>query len=41
VIDSAHLATWEVEGGDSMALAAELRALEGVEMVARSATPFT
>src|SRR5687767_155443 len=34
VIDSARLATWEVEGGDAMALAAELRALEGVEMVA-------
>jgi len=34
VIDGARLATWEVEGGDAMALAAELRALEGVEMVA-------
>jgi ABC-2 type transport system ATP-binding protein len=34
VIDGARLVTWEVEGGDAMALAAELRALEGVEMVA-------
>ena len=34
VIDGARLVTWEVEGGDAMALAAELRAVEGVEMVA-------
>ena len=34
VLDAARLATWEVEGGDAMALAAELRALDGVEMVA-------
>ena len=34
VIDGARLSTWEVEGGDAMALAAELRGLAGVEMVA-------
>jgi len=34
VIDGAHLATWEVQGGDSMAIAQELRSREGVEMVA-------
>jgi ABC-2 type transport system ATP-binding protein len=34
VIDSVRLATWEVEGGDAMALATELRGPEGVEMVA-------
>jgi ABC-2 type transport system ATP-binding protein len=33
VIDSAGLATWEIEGGD-MALANELRGMPGVEMVA-------
>ena len=34
VIDQAGLATWEVEGGDLMAIADELRARPGVEMVA-------
>jgi ABC-2 type transport system ATP-binding protein len=34
VIDHAGLATWEVEGGDMMAIANDLRARPGVEMVA-------
>ncbi len=34
VIDQARLATWEIEGRDLMALAHELRAMPGVEMVA-------
>ncbi len=34
VIDQAGLATWEIEGGDMMAIAEELRAKPGVEMVA-------
>ena len=34
VIDSAGLATWEIEGNGLMALAAELRGAPGVEMVA-------
>jgi ABC-2 type transport system ATP-binding protein len=34
VIDAAGLATWEVEGTGLMAIAAELRAMAGVEMVA-------
>jgi ABC-2 type transport system ATP-binding protein len=34
VIDQAKLATWEIQGPDLMAVAAELRAMPGVEMVA-------
>jgi ABC-2 type transport system ATP-binding protein len=34
VIEEAGLATWEIEGGDLMALAPQLRAMPGVEMVA-------
>jgi ABC-2 type transport system ATP-binding protein len=34
VIDAARLVTWEVEGGEAMAIAAELRANAAVEMVA-------
>jgi len=34
VIDQAKLSTWEIEGGDLMAAAAELRKMPGVEMVA-------
>jgi ABC-2 type transport system ATP-binding protein len=34
VIDEAHLSTWAIEGASVMDIAAELRAKEGVEMVA-------
>jgi ABC-2 type transport system ATP-binding protein len=34
VIDQAGLATWEIEGEDLMAIAAELRSMPGAEMVA-------